>query len=798
MMSANSESVDDRERIGLVGTSLLRLEDERLLRGAGRFVDDLRIPGALSVAFVRSICARARITAIDATAARALPGVVAVYTWDDIVDDVERLVLEAELRVPEIVRERVRPVVRLQPLPLLAEHEVTHVGQPVAMVVATDRYVAEDAAELVEVDYETMVPLIDPLEAVLDTADPIVPGAPDNVPIAVHGSVGDVDAALATAHAVVRERYESHRYVASPLEPRGVVAVPDPLGDGLTVYASSQTVHRLRDIVAQCLRMPLGAIRVVSPDMGGGFGQKGIQYVEDVLIPYAARALGRPVTWTEDRIENLTSSAHAREQVHDIVLACDGDGRIVALRDDVVINLGSANLTGLVVPYNTLSHLLGPYVIPNIDISVRGVVTNTMFATPYRGAGRPEAVFAMERAMDRLARMMGIEPWELRRRNLVPTEAMPYETGLLYRDGTSQTYDSGDFPALLERAVDLSGIEEIRQRQREHECGERIGIGFAMYIEGTGLGPFESGSVSVLPSGRVRIATGATSQGQAHSTVFAQVVAERLGVAVDQIDLIGGDTAAIAHGVGTIASRSMVTAGNAFALAADTVRQRLLDLAAERLEADPGDLEIVEGVVAVRGMGGRGVPIGELAASQAPALQPSSSSGAGATVSETAYFKPPSVTVASAAHVAIVSVDEETGVVRVLRYVVVHDCGRIVNPLVADGQVTGGVMQGIGGALYEEMVIDEDGQPKSATFMDYLLPTASETPEFVLDHLETPSPLNPLGVKGLGEGGAIAPPAAVANAIEDALAGRGIHLRRGPFSPSRVLAALREADIARQ
>ena len=731
--------------------------------------------------------------AIDVDGARALDGVYEVYTWEDIADLVEPLVLEAELTVPEIVKQRVQPLVRLQPVPLLADGEVSYVGQPIAMIVARDRYVGEDALDHVEVEYDVLDPVIDPFDALRPDAPAVVGGTSDNVAIRVHGRVGDVDAALTTAHAVVRERYESHRHVAAPLEPRGVVASPDPLADGLVVYSSSQTVHRLRDIIAHGLRMTPTSVRVVAPDVGGGFGQKGIQYVEDVLVPFAARRLGRPVGWIEDRIENLTSSAHAREQVHEIVLAADADGRLMALRDDVVINLGAANMTGLVVPYNTLSHLLGPYVVPNIDITVRGVLTNTMFTTPYRGAGRPEAVFAMERAMDRLARALDLEPWEFRRRNLIPAHSLPYQTGLLYRDGTMQTYDSGDYPELLRRAVDIVGIDSIRRQKQESDDSRRIGVGFAMYIEGTGLGPFESGSVTVLPSGRIRVVTGAASQGQGHSTVFAQIVADDLGVDIDDVDLVEGDTAAIGHGVGTIASRSTVTAGNAIHQAAEAVRDRLLALAADRLEADPADLHIRAGVVGVRGSPGIGVSIGDLAAGQAPAAQPSHSTGPGAVISETAYFKPSSVTVASAAHAAVVEVDEETGRVSVIKYVVVHDCGRIINPLVADGQITGGVMQGIGGALYEEMVIDDDGQPRSATFLDYLLPTASEAPEFVLDHIETPSPLNPLGVKGLGEGGAIAPPAAIANAIDDALAHRGVHLRRGPFSPSRVLGELRVA-----
>ncbi|KHL15229.1 carbon-monoxide dehydrogenase large subunit [Mumia flava] len=784
-------------RASLIGASIPRREDDALLRGEGRFLADLDIPGALEVAFVRSPHARATLTKVDLGAARELPGVVAAFAWDDLRDDVAPLVLEAEMRVPERVVEAVRPLSRLQPFPLLADGAVLCVGQPVAVVVAVDRYVAEDALELVDIDYAPLPALVDPLDALGPDAHAVAPGTDDNLAISVEGHVGDVDAALNSAVHVVTERYRSHRYVASPMETRGVAVTVDPHDRSLTVFASTQTPHRLREVIASTLGIDAGTVRVTAPDVGGGFGQKGVQYVEDVLVPYLARRLGRPVRWVEDRLENLTSSSHAREQVHDITLAADADGRLLALRDDVVINLGCANLTGLVVPYNTLTHVIGPYVVPALDLRVRGALTNTMFATPYRGAGRPEAVFAMERAMDRLAHQIGIEPHELRARNLVQPEAMPHETGLMYRDGTMQTYDSGNFPELLRRLVGHLDVDAVRTRQAAGaSAGRRIGVGLAMYIEGTGLGPFESGSVSVLPNGRVRVATGASSQGQAHRTTFAQVAADALGVPWDRIDLVEGDTAAIGHGVGTIASRSMVTAGNAIHTAALAVREALLADASQILEIAVEDLELVDGSVRPVGIPDAGIDVAELARRRAPLLAPGTTTGPGATVSETAFFKPPTVTVASAAHGAVVEVDERTGTVEILRYAVVHDCGRVVNPMVADGQVTGGVMQGIGGALYEEMQYGPDGQPRSVTYMDYLVPTSAEAPPYVLDHVETPSTLNPLGVKGLGEGGAIAPPAAVTNAVEDALGPDRVHLTRGPLSPSRIRDHIRDGRTA--
>jgi carbon-monoxide dehydrogenase large subunit len=421
---------------------------------------------------------------------------------------------------------------------------------------------------------------------------------------------------------------------------------------------------------------------------------------------------------------------------------------------------------------------------------VRGVLTNTCFTTPYRGAGRPEAVFAMERIIDRLARKLGLDPCDVRMRNLVPAAAMPYDTGLLYRDGHAQVYDSGDFPELLRRArakIDLDGLR-IRQRSTKAD-GRLLGVGFAMYVEGTGMGPFEGAVVRVLPSGRVRVATGAASQGQGHRTAYAQIAADALGVPIASIEVIGGDTAEIGFGIGTIASRSTVTAGNAVHRAATQVKQRALSLAEQMLEASAADLEIVDGEVRIRGVPERGLALREVAKAAAGAVLRQGAPGDGL-LAETAYFIPPTVTYASAAHCAVVSVDPVTGTVTLERYLVVHDCGRVVNPMIADGQVVGGVAQGIGGALFEHLVYDEAGQPVSGSFMDYALPIASSLPAIELDHIESLSTRNPLGVKGLGEGGAIGPPAAIANAVEDALQSFGVVVRRGPLSPERVHALI--------
>jgi carbon-monoxide dehydrogenase large subunit len=769
-----------------IGQSVLRVEDERLLRGQGRFLSDLRVPGTFEAVFVRSNQAHADIRRLDVSAARSAPGVMAVFTAADLIGRTEPLCVSGEVHTPERLQRELKPIDRIHRIPLLPPSRVSYVGQPVAMIVAESRYAAMDAAELVDVEYGALPVVTDPIAALEANAPRVEPDWPDNLALSVAIRKGDPDAAFVSAPVVVEEEFYSQRYVASPLEPRGVHANIDPVSGSLTIWASTQTPHYLLGLIAASLRLPPERLRVTACDVGGGFGQKGIQTVEDILVPFATLELGRSVRWVEERGENLTAAAHARDQVHRIAIAAEEDGRIIAVRDDAIVNFGAFNVLGLVVPYNTLSHLLGPYDVPHASISVRGVLTNTCFTTPYRGAGRPEAVFAMERIIDRLARRLGVDPCDLRMRNLVPASAMPYDTGLLYRDGHPQVYDSGNFPELLRRARTTIDLDRLRtQQRRSMPDGRLLGVGFAMYVEGTGMGPFEGATVRVLPSGRVRVATGAASQGQGHRTAYAQIAADTLGVPIGKVDIVGGDTAEIAFGIGTIASRSTVTAGNAIHHAAAKVRQRVLLLAEQLMEASAADLEIVDGEVRIRGVPGRALALSEIAKTAMAEVLRKGAPGDGL-LADTAYFIPPTVTYASAAHSAVVAVDPSTGMVTLERYVVVHDCGRLVNPMIADGQVVGGVAQGVGGALYEHLVYDDSGQPLTGSFMDYALPVASCLPAIELDHIESLSTRNPLGVKGLGEGGAIGPPAAIANAVEDALRDHGIVVRRGPLSAARV------------
>lgn len=775
-----------------IGQSLRRVEDDRLLRGNGRYLADLDVPGMLVGAFVRSPHAHARIAGIDAEGARAVPGVVSIILPADVADSTEPICVSGEVHTPERLLRELKPLDRLHPIPILPREKVTYLGQPVAMVVAESRAAALDAIERMAIQYEPLSAVTDPVAALAPDAPRIEPDWPDNLALRVAIGKGDVERAFAGADVVVEEEFRTQRYHASPLEPRGILATVDPVDGRMTLWASTQTPHVLQMILGVSLRESTERIRVIACDVGGGFGLKGVQYAEDVLVAFAARALARPVKWVEERGEHLMAAAHARDQIHRIAVAATRDGRIVGLRDDVLVNFGAYNVIGLVVPYNTLSHLLGTYDIPNCHIRVSAAITNTTFTTPYRGAGRPEAVFAMERIIDRLAAKLGMEAADVRARNVVPASAMPYDTGLLYRDGNPQVYDSGNFPELLRRArsiIDLDGIR-VRQQTDRGRDGKWIGVGFAMYVEGSGMGPFEGAVVRVLPSGRVEVSTGACSQGQGHRTVYAQIAADALGVPFEAVDVIGGDTGKIGFGIGTIASRSTVTAGNAVHRAAGAVKQRALEIGGELLEAAAGDLELVDGSVRIKGVPERAVPLAKVAVTAMGKVLKQGSPGE-AWLAETAYFAPPTVTYSSACHACVVSVDETTGVVAVERYLVVHDCGRVVNPLLADAQVVGGVAQGIGGILREEIVYDAQGQLLTGSFMDYAMPVATDVPSIELDHIESLSTRNPLGVKGLGEGGAIGPPAAVANAVEDALRSFGAVVRGGPLTAPRVRALLR-------
>ena len=771
------------------GAAVRRREDPRFLRGEGRYLDDVKVAGLLHAAFLRAPYAHAAIRAIRTERARSAPGVVAVFTFADLETWMKPLPLFGA--PPPGLAAAIAFEIRQAPQFALCRDRARYVGEIVAMVVADSRARAEDAAEAIEVDWEPL-PVATDMRQAAEAGAPLVHEAwGTNVGVAFTHAIGNVEAAFAGADVVMSETFHIQRYVGMPLESRGAVAVWDRRDGALTTWNSTQVSHFVQQGLASALGLPHHKVRVIAPDLGGGFGTKASGYPEDHLVPIAAIVLGRPVKWVEDRREHMMSAAHARHQVHAISLAARRDGTILGLRDRIWLDLGAYNVWGIVLPYNTVAHLIGPHRIRNMRVDVQAVTTHKTPNAPYRGAGRPETVFAMDRAVDRLARELKIDPAEIRRRNYIRADELPYDFGMPYRDGNPLVYDSGDFPAALEAALKAADYDEFRRGQAALRArGVYRGIGISGYVEGTAIGPFEGATVKVDLGGRVLVATGAVNSGQGHETSFAQVCADALGVPLEHVTVVGGDTAGVPFGVGTFASRSGVTAGNSIADACHQVRAKLVKAAAALLEAAPGDVDIEDGQAFVRGVPASAVPLARVVQASIPTF--AKPGVASPDFEATAYHHVPTVTFASAVHVAQVEVDVGTGHVTLLRYVVAHDCGKVINPLIVDGQVHGGVAQGVGGALYEEMVYDEQGQLLTGSLMDYLVPTAMELPPLETVHLEFPSPRNPLGMKGLGEGGAISPPAAIANAIEDALQPFGVDITATPVSPARLLALIRE------
>ena len=769
------------------GAAVKRREDPRFLRGEGRFIDDVTLPGLLQAAFLRSPHAHARIVRIDAAAAAASPGVVRVLTFKDLERWMKPLPLFGA--VPPGLAAVVKFEIRQAPQWALCRDRVRYVGEIVAMVVADSAERAEDAVDLIEVEWDLLPPVVDMTRAAEPGATLIHPEWGSNVGIGFTHSIGDADRAFAQADATVAETFNIQRYVGMPLEGRGVVAAWDRRDGTMTTWNSTQVSHFVQQGLTGALGLPPHKIRVIAPDLGGGFGTKASGYAEDALVPIAARILGRPVKWIESRREHMSGAAHARHQVHAISLAARRDGTILAVRDRIWLDLGAYNVWGVVLPYNTVAHLIGPHRIKNMRVDVEAVVTNKTPNAPYRGAGRPETVFAMDRIVDCLARELRMDPAEIRRRNYIRPDELPYDFGMPYRDGNPLVYDTGDFPDALEKALEAAGYEQFRTEQALLRArGVHRGIGISGYVEGTAIGPYEGATVKLDLTGRVLVATGAINSGQGHETSFAQIAADALGVPLDWVTVIGGDTAAVPFGVGTFASRSAVTAGNSIADACREVRTKLARAAAALLEAGPDDIEIEDGRVFVKGAPSSAVDIARVVQASIPTF--AKPGVASPDFEASAYHHVPTVTYASAVHVAQVEVDTATGRVILLRYIVAHDCGRVINPIIVEGQVHGGVAQGVGGALFEEMVYDETGQLLTGSLMDYAVPKADDLPLIETVHLEFPSPRNPLGVKGLGEGGAISPPAAIANAIEDALAPFGVRITETPVTAARIVALL--------
>jgi aerobic carbon-monoxide dehydrogenase large subunit len=766
------------------GAPITRNEDSRLLSGQALFVDDVELPGMLHAAFLRSNVAHARIRSIDVSAARARTGVVAVFTAADL----GALWGPGPLLVPPPPIAGITFNQRTQ-VPL-AKDKVRHVGEALAVVLAESRYLAEDALPDITVELEPLPAVVDLERAVSAESARVHDDVPGNVAAHVRQFRGDYGRARTAADRVIARRFLYDHGASSPIETRGIVANWDIRANHLTIWDTTQAPVFLRNGLAAMLGLGERQVRVIAPFVGGGFGPKiMLFYPEEVVIPWAAMRLNRPVKWIEDRLEHFFATTHERGQTHDAEIALSRDGRILGIKDAFLHDTGAYNPYGLTVPINSQCTLLGPYVVPNYDSTFTAVFTNKPIVTPYRGAGRQHGVFVIERLLDIAARELGIDRAEIRRRNFIAPDAFPYNNEIIYQDFTHLEYDSGNYEPILDKALDLIGYRDfLAKEQAQYRAqGRHIGIGIACYVEGTGIGPYEGAKVQVQANGKVSVATGIGTQGQGHFTSFAQIAADQVGVDVRNVDVVTGDTDQFYWGAGTFASRGAVVAGNAVNEAAKVVRQKILKLAAEHFECAEEDLDIADGDVFVVGIRGKAVKLGELAVKANPmrgAVRPGTEPG----LESTQYFGPPSGATASGVHAMIVEVDPQTFMLNVLKYVVVHDCGTIINPLILAGQIHGGVAQGIGNAFYEQLVFDEEGQLLNASLADYLLPSTLDVPRLEIAHTVTPSPLNPLGIKGAGEAGAIPVGPLFAQAIEDALglAGRNIELNEIPLSPNRL------------
>ena len=648
---------------------------------------------------------------VDLVRAAAAPGVALALSGPDLA----RLlppVPDHQVSLPKKWREAVRHTIRNPQQALLAADKVRHVGEAYAVIVADSRYAAEDAAALVEADFEPLPAVVDPEAALRPDAALVHEQFGTNLIAELAAEKGDVEAALRRAPHRLRRRFHHHRYAALPIECRGVVAAWDERTQSVTVWSATQVVHWVRREVAATLGLPEAQVRVVAPDVGGGFGVKGHVYPEDLLLPFLARRLGRPVKWIEDRHEHLQCSCHSRDQIHDVEIGFDGDGHILAFRDHFFADAGAFSPIGSGVYYNTIAHLCGPYRIENFAAEAKVVATNKVPNAPYRGAGRPEAALATERALDLVAQALGLEPAEVRRRNMVRPEEMPYAVGILYRDGEPIVYDGGDYPAALDKALAaVGGLAAFRQRQQEaRREGRHLGLGLGCYTEGTGAGPFEGATVRIDPSGKIYVASGACPQGQGMETIFSQIVADMWSVAPEDVVITLADTSAIPMGFGTVASRSTVTLSAALHHASERLRGKVFAIAANLLECGPQDLELRNGTVGVIGVPEVAVPLARVALAARPGWDHARPAGIEAGLEETYYWEPPTVTWTYAVHAAIVEVDIETGAVRIERYAVAHDCGVVVNPMLVEGQIIGGTVQGLGGALFERFAYDAEGQ----------------------------------------------------------------------------------------
>lgn len=777
-----------------IGKRIHRNEDARLLTGQALFVDDVAIPGMLHAAFLRSDYAHARLLSIDVSAARERPGVVAVYTAEDMGEDwkpgpplvsppptVKDVLFHSRTQVP------------------LAKGKVRYAGEPIAVVVAESRYIAEDAVEDIVVD-------IEPLQAVSDLEKALEPDSvlihedlESNLAAQMVQVKGNYDKAREQADLLIQRRFVIDRGAAAAMENRGIVADWDAKSQSLTVWDTTQAPIPIRNGLAARLGLSEHQVRVIAPFVGGGFGPKMMMfYSEEMLIPWLAIKLAKPVKWIEDRRENFYTTTQEREQIHEAEMALTRDGRILGIRDIFLHDTGAYDPYGLTIPLNTQSHAMGAYDVANFYSEIRVVFTNKVIATPVRGAGRPQGIYLVERLLDLAAKELGLDPIEIRKRNFIPPDAFPYEHVIIDQAFAPLIFDSGNYLPALEKAANLIGYDQfVREEQpRLRAEGRHVGIGIVSFVETTGVGPYEGARITVEANGKVSMATGVGTQGQGHFTSFAQIIAEQLGVAIEDIHIVTGDTAEFHWGTGTFASRGAVVAGNAIHASAVAVREKVLKMASKILEAPEEELELENGLVRVADIPQMSISLGELASLANPlrgAVEPGTEPG----LEATAYFGPKYGGTAFGTHAMILEVDPETMMVEIKRYVVVEDCGTVINPLILEGQVHGGVAMGIGNAYYEKLVYDENAQLLNASLADYILPTATEVPRIVVGHQETPSPLNTLGTKGAGEAGAIPVPALFAQALENALPEYNLEILETPLSPNRLFELIQEKDKSR-
>ena len=771
-----------------VGAEVRRKEDPRLITGSSTYVDDVPIAGMAYVALLRSPYPHARIRSIDTAAARAMPGVIAVVTGDDLAQQVGPLSesasegISGETAEYEEREEEAEESPEIWPI---ARGRVRFVGEGVAAVVAESRYQAQDAAEAIEVDYEPLPSVTDPEEAMQDGAPQLYPRVTNNLGPRWDRDHSNIEAAFRDAAVTAKARIRSQRLSGAPMEGRAVAAAPDPLINGITVWTSTQAPHWNRNSIADALNIPATRVRVVAPEVGGGFGVKIGAYQEDFIVAALALRLKRPVKWIETRSESFLCTHHGRDQWADIEIAGDKDGRIRGLKMHVVQDLG-AYPKGTDLPELTGRMSAGCYDIPALEFRSVGVYTNKMAVGAYRGAGRPEAAYYVERAIDLLADAAGLDPAEVRAKNFIP----PFEHG--YTTASGQGYDTGDYQKALAKALQVSGYAELRKEQAEaRKAGRYLGIGMASYVEICGFGPYESATVRVEQNGDVTVYTGISPHGQGQETTFSQIVADGLGVSMDVVGVNHGDTLNTPQGNGTMGSRGLAVGGGAVVLALNKVRDRASAIAAQLLEASVDDIEIADGSFRVRGVPDRGVSLEAIAEA---AYSDSLPSEFGAGLEATEYFRPDSETYPFGTHIAVVEVFPETGVVKLVRYVSVDDCGKIISPNLVRGQVHGGLAQGIGQALLEEVVYDGSGELITGTLNDYAIPRAFDFPMFETHHTETTTYLNPLGAKGIGEAATIGSTPATANAVIDALEPWGVTHLDVPCTPEKVWRAIHGAS----